>query len=231
MADGGMAKEIIQLWIGIAATFSAFLVFLGWRINKNILGILIDSRDKMSLSRLQVILWTVTLTSCFFAIGVSEETMKIKLDDDLLALMGVSLGAAAGSVIVRGRKDGATPDPAALANLSTSAVGSKAAQSRRGVTHVNDAPSDAKLVDIFKGEEITDHGYVDISKVQMFFFSIAVWLGYISQLVGWEVVRSTDPSGGEFIALPALSSSLVTILGISHAGYLTVKAAPKVNAQ
>ncbi len=73
---------------------------------------------------------------------------------------------------------------------------------------------------MFKGEELSDAPYVDIAKVQMFFFTIAIWLGYAASL--YHADFSGDPTG-----FPEISAGLVALIGISHAGYLTVKAAPK----
>lgn len=87
----------------------------------------------------------------------------------------------------------------------------------------NAGPKEASLLDMFKGEEVTDFEYVDISKVQMFFFTVAAWLGYL--IVLWNGPLSTNADGA--LVFPELSTSIVTLVGISHAGYLTIKAVPK----
>jgi hypothetical protein len=129
------------------------------------------------------------------------------------ALMGISIGSTAGAVIVNGTK--ANQNPAA------SMIHSAAATNRRGLLATNSLPSAARWSDLFKGDELVDCSSVDISKVQMFFFTVAVLYAYTGTL--WSLTPATDGS----VAFPNLSTSLVTLLGISHAGYLTVKAAPK----
>lgn len=87
-----------------------------------------------------------------------------------------------------------------------------------GVLKTNASCNDASLADLFSGEELSDHNVVDISKVQMFFFTIATIYGYGLAIWGMK----TTPGAVEF---PQLSTSLVTLLAISHAGYLTVSSA------
>jgi len=57
-------------WLGIAAVMGAFLIGLGQRMNGRPAGILIDSRYKMSLSRFQMVLWTVVVFSAYFTIAL-----------------------------------------------------------------------------------------------------------------------------------------------------------------
>ena len=70
--------------------------------------------------------------------------------------------------------------------------------------------------------EVEGHERIDLSKVQMFFITLAVVLAYagaINALMQNPLVIA-NPFG---VALPAFSSSLVLLLGISHGGYLTIK--------
>jgi hypothetical protein len=91
----------------------------------------------------------------------------------------------------------------------------------RGLVHTNLDPSGAQWSDMF-AEEGKTHERVDISKVQMFFITISVIFAYAiainSLLLNSDAI--VNPFG---VALPAFSSSLVVLLGISHSGYLTIK--------
>jgi len=58
--------------------------------------------------------------------------------------------------------------------------------------------------------------YVDIGKVQMFYITLTALVGFGYTLWRWEIP-------GENIAFPALSESLLYLIGISHGGYLTIK--------
>ena len=77
----------------------------------------------------------------------------------------------------------------------------------------------ARFIDILMGEEHTDHTYIDISKVQLLFFTLAAWAIYIYLL--WI------ESFGMPLAFPEISDSIAILLGISNGGYVAVKATPK----
>ena len=204
-------------WIALAALLLIACLLIGIWINGRPLGVLIDGRGKMSLSRLQLVLWNWLLISSFLALAVTFVSMNIEMTPQLWALMGISVGSAAGSVIVKGTKASQQPAP----TVSEGAM----SVSHRGLLTINTDVRQAQLTDLFSGEELTDCGSVDISKVQMFFFTMAAVVGYA--IVLWAFpFRLCD---GKF-QFPEISSSLVTLLGISHAGYLTIKAAPKTPA-
>ena len=61
-----------------------------------------------------------------------------------------------------------------------------------------------------------------MGKVQMFFFTLVAVVTYGSML--WSLFRSDGTALNEVI-FPAVNTSLLAILGISHAGYLAEKTA------
>jgi hypothetical protein len=201
-------------WIALLLLVLIALLLTGTWINGRALGVLVDPGNRMSLSRLQLILWTWLLLSALSALALTFTSMSIYVPPQVWALMGISVGSTAASVIVKGTKANQEPAPALLQGLP--------AISRRGLLRTNPAVKDASLADLFSGDELTDAGYVDIAKVQMFFFTVATVLGYAYAL--WHFPFGSDHAP---LVFPDLSESLVVLLGISHAGYLTVKAAPK----
>jgi len=200
------------LWVILSIVLGLFFLGLGVWIRGRPLGVLIDSRNKMSLSRLQIVAWTWILLSAFLAVAWDSGTVNIEMATEIWALMGISVGSAAGSVLVKGTKSHQTP----------SNEEQKGESHRMGILKTNERPEEAKLTDLFSGEELTDNPYVDVAKVQMFFFTVALVAGYAGVLWSftWEAEKGV-------INFPAFSTTMVTLLGISHAGYLTVKAAPK----
>ena len=65
-----------------------------------LLGIIVDERGKYSLSRFQALAWTFLIGGAY--IGIAFETLAFSyIDDGLLALMGVSLGAAVVSQAIK----------------------------------------------------------------------------------------------------------------------------------
>jgi outer membrane murein-binding lipoprotein Lpp len=133
----------IQLrWIIMLVIFVAFLAVLGKRvtgekigrilIGGRLSGILIDSRYKMSLSRLQIILWTVLALSALSVIALDRaipvlqkkvpaiaslvapaegekaatpfDPLNIKFPNELLIAMGISTASLAGASFIKSAK-------------------------------------------------------------------------------------------------------------------------------
>jgi len=212
-------KSIGVYWLVVSIAILVVFLAFGLKICRRPLGILIDARNKMSLSRLQIVLWSWLIISAFFSVALARKTVDIDMDPQIWALMGISLASTTGAAIIKGTKAGQEPDDAKLTARAKEAV-----STGQGVLHQNSNMKDAKLVDMVEGEEISNYSYVDITKVQMLFFTVAMVVGYAWMLWGsnW-----TFPQGSQPIKFPSLSGPMVTILGISHAGYLVNKAAPK----
>jgi hypothetical protein len=86
---------------------------------------------------------------------------------------------------------------------------------------VNTNPANARFADLFTGEEVGNCTQLDLGKIQLFYFTFilvfvyAVALGtlFLSQV---KVIN----------VFPDVNAGVLTILGISHAAYLTNKAIP-----
>lgn len=207
---------VISMWLISGIIIFSFICFLGLRINGRALGILIDSRSKMSLSRFQLILWTTLFTSTILTAGFFKKDINIEIEGTLWALLGISVASTAGSTLIKGTKSDMEPK----INLSEQSSDNPIKFRRIGLLHANIEQPQASFLDIFKGEEISNYEYIDVSKVQMFIFTIVIWLAYFASLFIWL-------QKGNFATFPLLSESMVTFLGISHVGYLTTKAVPK----
>lgn len=99
----------------------------------------------------------------------------------------------------------------------------KAAQvEAEGLLHKNADSSQASLLDLFRGGEVGNYTLIDMGKVQMFFFTIVVIMAYAIAVIALlrDQVALTNPLGVDF---PPFSNSLNTLLGISHAAYLSNK--------
>ena len=204
--------EMNGVWLLSAGLIGLIIVALGISINGRYLGILIDSRAKMSLSRLQLVLWTWLFISALITVALTKKTLDIEISSNLLALMGLSVGSTAGSTIIKGVKAAKRPKNPLIDQVSC-----------EGVLKTNGSAKYASLLDIFKGEETQDYQYIDVAKVQMFFFSLMALLAYIVILYRHEfIISETQPC-----AFPTISEGVLTLIGISHVGYLTVKSAPK----
>lgn len=196
-------------------------VAIGGLIVRQPLGILITEHNTMSLSRFQAVLWTIlvlgtymTIVLCRIAKGGDGSTLVIS--NQLLVLMGIGYTSVVGSSIATSVK---TDKPATAAAMQTAdAHADTGVQVKAdGVIFANTKASDASFVDIFQGDELVDAHLIDLSKVQMFFFTIVAAVIFLSeafQQLGGDVTKAT---------LPVLNETLVGLMGISHAAYLANK--------
>lgn len=81
---------------------------------------------------------------------------------------------------------------------------------------------EASFGDLFTGEEVSNFGYVDMAKVQNFFFTVVTVIAYAVMLGGAMFATGTGVAG--FFVFPDPSEGLLALIAISHAGYLTDKA-------
>jgi hypothetical protein len=88
-----------------------------------------------------------------------------------------------------------------------------------GILYAHPSIADASWTDLFKGDELKDAAYVDLAKLQMFFFTVIAALSYAALLL--QVFGGRAP--GAITEFPSVSEGLLALLGISHAGYLTSK--------
>ena len=91
---------------------------------------------------------------------------------------------------------------------------------KEGLIHKNDKPEDADWIDIFRGDEIGNYNIIDISKIQMFLLTIAIVFTYAVRI--WISINEKNLSLVQY-DFPAITDTMNALLGISHAGYLTVK--------
>ncbi len=85
---------------------------------------------------------------------------------------------------------------------------------------VNADPGSARFSDMFLGDDALNKDSVDLSKVQMFYFTIILVFGYAVALGGVFLYKSD-------LQFPAIADGFLALLGISHAGYLSYKAVPR----
>lgn len=212
---------IISYWLNVALSLwlfsglSLFSVawFLGLQLQGQWWGILIDERNKISLSRFQAMLWTITIFSAIATIlierantkvdGIFLEVMAIEMPPEIWGLLGISLGSTVTATAIKFQRD-----------------------SR--ITHNNREPQQARFpVDMFRGEELADYASVDITKFQLFILTLLIWGGYVVALAEKMVADGLYVPVFQF---PEFSGGLVAIYGISQAGYLGAKAVPKSEA-
>ncbi len=202
---GFLGGRTVLAWLLIAALMAAFAAVAGHGVTGLARGVLIDERHRITLGRLQMLLWTILVLSAYMAAALanigrgSRTPLEVTIPNELWLTMGIStasLIAAPAALQYKERRHGGT-----LHNWPTEA--------------------ESRFSDLFRGEEVADRDHLDLGKVQMFLFTVVLVLGY-----GLAVGDMLDESAAPFTALPAVDEGVVTLLAISHAGYLSRKALP-----
>ena len=228
-----LAMNIIVVWIFAMLAVAIELAIIGKGVRGVWYGVLVGDRNQMSLSNLQVYLWFTIILSGWIFFALASKTTNITIPEQVLGLLGISGVTTVAAVGIDGQKknEGATAQAAATLKKQLNEAkeelkpGEPEAVSRRGVLVTYTDPTKASLGDLFTGDEVGNALSVDPGKVQMFFFTLLVALVYASQVGAWLA----DPNPGT--ALPELSTGIVALLGISHAGYLGTKYAPSTRTQ
>jgi hypothetical protein len=227
-------------WGIMAALLIVFLAALGLQVHGRLWGALIDEMNLMSLSRFQLVAWTLLIVSAFLVMALMRafsgvpDALKIEVPPELWQLLGITAAGAVGKEVVHAvkkNKDPQNPDVAAM--RAAAAINKQAGAEtnpqevevhRAGMLFGNPTPQDASIVDMFQGVEVGNTAYVDISKVQMFFFTIAALVAYGSEI--FTILSKATP---DLSKLPPVGSGLVAILTISHATYLGAKSVDHTN--
>ena len=223
-------------WILILVLMIVFFGLLGLSYGElRWTKILIDDRKQMSLSRFQLVLWTLLILSAYLAIVLGrihaiditnpsasaalQSAMIIAMPWQLIALLGISLTAVAGTSLILGTKKGIELTPDRATNIQDTL--DKKNRKNEGTVCENKNIKDANFTDMFKGDEVADCATINMAKVQMFFFTIVIIVAYSLLILNLMIVKPPDE-----LAFPQFSQELVTVLGLSNAGYLTEKAVP-----
>ncbi len=159
--------------------------------------------------------------------------LDIAVPPELWAVMGISVASLVGTPLIRSaltkKEDGGGHKQTVVlkelnrqANVNTEDAAWNGAY-LNGRIACQSTPANARVVDLFQGEQETDAAHLDLGKVQVFFFTALLVFAY-SAMMYQEFAAATGESKFCIPALPALSQGMVALLGISHAGYLANKA-------
>ena len=284
-------------WLAVISLMTGFIALIGKLITGRWSGILIDERKKMTLSRFQLVMWTLIVLSAFLTIALERiyasatgttiaDPLAIAIPSELWALLGISTASLVGSPLILRTKVPKKPsdasfekgaslraagriaeidaaedtselqrikekDPAIFAELAKinatlnaqldakaviskketkdikdsakgearKIAGKEIRQSNVGTLDFNEKIEDAKFAELFTGDEILNRGFIDMAKVQMFFFTLIIAFSYMVLLA--NLVWTTSPV--DLTSFPQLEQGIVALLGISSAGYLANK--------
>lgn len=190
-------------WILTMVLVAGFIGYISWRITARWDGFLINENNRMDLGRLQLVLWTVVILSSFLSAAFYNifnghaDPLGIVIPPQVWLLIGIDTTVTVGSTIASNTKNQPGKD---------------------GLYQKAD-PSLARFSDVFKGDGRGNYKTVDITKVQMFFFTILLIIAYA------VLIRETFLlTIARIDALPGLDEGMLTLLAISNGGFLANQA-------
>jgi hypothetical protein len=223
-------EQQLRFWSWIIIMLLVLLIILvaGKALTKVWKGAFVDDRNMASLSRFQLIAWTVLILSAFTEAALSNirlhahSPLAIAIPAQIWALLGISTTSLIGSPLIL---DAKKKRRANLNQAETTLKNRVDARHRDdsisnvGQVVTNSNKKDASWGDLFRGEEVSNADGLDIGKMQMFFFTLLLIVAYAAGLAD-IFLHGT----GAITKFPILDTSMIALLGISHAGYLANKA-------
>lgn len=226
----GANNQITSLtptWHKILLTVALFTILISILITGNpLFGWLVNQQNRMSLSRLQMFLWTIVILSAFLTavfvnlhFGHIEVAMAIEIPQELWLAMGISAISLVGTDLILDDKKDKTPKQL------------ESGEKRIGVLIMQEKPS---LLDLVRGEEVGNDDKIDLARLQNLFFTFVLVGAYMANLGAMFTKLTTLTPEIQDIAtnfpittFPELGSSAIALLTISHAGYLVAKTIDK----
>jgi len=247
---GYSGAATLQVWGITLALTVGFILLVGYGINGRPAGLIIDNRNRVSLSKFQAICWTVLVLSAFGTVAAARmragvpDPLAVDIPPELLAAMGISAGSLIATPALLSLK---TTSDASAEQIASAAAGTGTPQDEAtaaGRVFGRTTPDAAQWLDMFRGDEVSNADAPDLSKIQQFLITVlilGIYGGEIAHLLlssGAAVVTNgkvtTAATGfllGKDASMPLLSQHLIWLMGISHASYLAYKAMPHGSSQ
>ncbi|MER9216901.1 hypothetical protein NKI54_33825 [Mesorhizobium sp. M0663] len=225
----GTRSILLQLFcatLGIAG----LAIALGLGTKGRVDGIWIDERNRVSLARAQVTLWTIVAlggfaTIALFNVGLGAPTSFPQIPASIAAALGIAFASPMISALIlnsRGLEDVTTIGASKRDTKDFSDRGSFLAAPSTALD-ARDDPTEASIADVFMGEQVADSAYVDISRLQNVVLTVTLVLGYFAMLT--EQLRAIAPDSilTGLVHLPDPGAAFTAVLLVSHATYLGTK--------
>jgi hypothetical protein len=249
-------RAILVFLLVLAGNLFMFMAF-GMQITGAPFGIFLSGRNTYSLSRLQMASWTWLVLSALIAVAAlrlwtksggaiaiqATDALNIYIPQNLFVVLGISFFTGAAAPTLLSLKAQTTP---AKAQVDAASQRMGEAVEATGQIVTRPTRERAHFGDIVQGDDLATAGTVDISKVQHLLITVLLLGVYAAMLVylfsGYQLAEGVFflPSeaakalaqGGKipaqyWTALPEFPSTMLTLLAVSHGGYLVYKAAPR----
>jgi hypothetical protein len=194
-------------WATTAAVLLLAAIVVGVQIRGKLLGVLIDTRERYSLTQFQIVTWTIVLLSLISGVfwarlidgSGGQGALDFSIPDELLVVMGITVGSTVAAITVKASKD----------HLRSSNVAR---------TPTIDKATFFQLFTVEEGQGADTT--VDVTKFQNFWITLLLVAAYVVLCVD----HFNDISNAAQIsALPSFDSDFVKLLAISHGAYLAGK--------
>lgn len=228
------SDNALHNWYWLMGLFVLVLAVIGKVMCGTWKGVFVDERNVMSLSRVQMVAWSILVLTAVLALVVQNiqattgaclaDTAKGCVPDipqQLWLLMGFSTATLVASPVLLSNSGAALPDENKTQQLSGGLLGQgydKDAQDFSGPLYRNKSPQDARWSDLITGEQFSNCLHLDLPRLQMCFFTLVALLIYGVLLHGEMLAVASYGS------LPELNDGLLAMIAISHSGYLASKA-------
>jgi hypothetical protein len=231
----------LLLVIGIAG----LIIGLGLGTKQRVAGVWIDTRNRVSLARAQVTLWTAVVLAGYAAFAMfnigfagivssAADMAKFAAFPSMPASIAAALGIAAVSPMISAlilpTKDAAEKGGIRIgaANGDLRRRGAPFFGAESEGLDKRPSPRVASIGDIFMGEEKANADTVDVSRLQNVVITVTLVLGFFSYLIemmsGINATTLLGARGAVFTTLPELGTTFTSLLLASHATYLVAKA-------
>jgi hypothetical protein len=227
----GLTGDVQMSWTLTMGLFALMFIVAGFAIRQRWDGVFIDRDNRISLSRFQLIAWTVVLVSALFSAGLwnamppspSQTPLKIDIPPEIWALLGLGAFSAVAAPTIKDGKRLSTTDPqtAAKEMAQPFELAPGVSGAFDGAVFVKESPRDARWVDLIHGD-YEGAAYVDVSKLQQLAFTALLIVIYAASI--WaELGSAAGKSPTPILRLPEVDGGFIALLGISHAAYLADK--------
>lgn len=210
-ATYGDAPRFGWIWPAIAIALLASAAALGRASKLGWFGILLDTRERYSLTRLQLVLWTLVVLSLVASVALlrllagEDDALGFAIADELLIMMGVSLGSTVLSTVAKASHDEDFAEQVAASSVDTE---NETLKPRWTQLFLHDEGAGADKI-------------VDLAKFQNLLLTIVVVITYCASVVAEIGVTASSTT-----VIPGFSQTLLVFVAVSHAGYLAGKLPP-----
>jgi hypothetical protein len=211
-------------WIVLMIAMALFILIVGHGVTGAWTGAIIDERCKMSLSRLQLILWTIVVLSAFAVIAFvrmrndAATALDIGVPATIWTLLAITSTSLVGSPVIKStQKASGRPDDNQLHTYLAAQGKTTDEVESQGPVVTNASIAQASPADLFTGEYVNNFTMLDVGKIQLFLFTVLLIFQYCLS-IGHVLIHEPYPA-----SLPDIGPGVLPLFGVSHAGYLMNK--------